>query len=48
MILLIRCDLCFYDQTGKYNLMNIESLQYKASLAITGAITGSSTEKNYD
>ena len=34
MILLIRHDLCFYDQTNEYNLMNIESFQYKTSLAI--------------
>ena len=38
-----------YDKANNENFQNkIEKLQYRACLAITGAIQGTSREKNYD
>ena len=38
-----------YDKTNNENFQNkIAKLQYRACLAITGAIQGTSREKNYD
>ena len=38
-----------YDKPNNENFQKkIEKVQYRASLAITGAIQGTSREKNYD